>query len=448
MEMIHSQKQEQQLALTQDMLTSLHVLELTGTELMDFILEESQSNPALDSDEALAQTERLCDSLEFIRVSSCVRTTNIVEQGDETNFEETVPLDETLLDHLIGQIQTMPVDGRLCSAALWIAYNLDADGYFKETALSPSMDEETFHNALAIIQSLDPAGVGARDLAESMILQLRRLGRSSDLIEQIVRSDLEALAKWRFDEINRKYGISGSEKYLELIRELSPRPSAGFSSGTPVQYVIPEINYEVRERDGQQIIEPHLTHELVPNITVSQRYLDLIKGADPKEEPVLQLYIRRLHGIIESIEKRNDTLLKVARAIGEKQSRLIVGDSASFEPLTMREIGQELGLNTSTISRCVRGKYVRFRDKVVPMKDFFQGALTSQTSEVSPSQVMALLKRLIESEDKYRPLSDQKLMELLNEQGIEIKRRTVAKYRMLLGVETSSTRKLQAQYNP
>lgn len=447
MEMIHTQKQEQQLALTQEMLTSLNVLELTGTELMEFVLAESQSNPALDSDEALAQTERLCDSMEFIRVCASDRTTGPAEQDEDPQFEETIPLEETLSDHLMWQIRTMQLEGTLCAAARWIISNLDEDGYFRESSLPSSMDEATFREAMAIVQSLDPAGVGARDLAQSMILQLRRQGRSSELIEAIIGSDLESLAKFRFEDINRKYGITGSEQYLDLIRGLNPRPSAGFSTGSPVHYVIPEVTYQVTGSDADRIIETQLNHELVPKITVSQKYLDLIKQADPEETPALQLYVRRLHGIIESIEKRNTTLLRVAQAIAEKQSRLILGDSATPAPLTMKEIAQELDLNSSTISRCVRGKYVRVRDRVIPMKDFFQGGLSGQDAEVSQSQVMEILKGLIASEDKRRPLSDEQLMQLLNAQGIGIKRRTVAKYRMALGFETASTRKRQAQFN-
>ena len=445
--MIPAQKQEQQLSLSQEMLTSLNVLELTGQELMDFVLEESQSNPALDCDEVLAQTGRLCDSLEFKRVSASDRTTGSADQAEESRFEDFLTAEETLMDHLMWQLRTMQLDGRLCSAARWIINNLSADGFFRELSLPPFLDEATFDQALTLIQSLEPAGVGARDLPESLILQLRRLGKSSAVTEAIIRTDLEALAKWKFEEINRKYGITDSDRYLELIRGLSPRPSAGFSTGSPVQYVIPEVTYLVSAGEPNRTIETRLNHELVPKITVSQQYLDLIRDADPAEKPALQLYIRRLSGIIEAIEKRNTTLLRVAQAIADNQRRVILGDADTPEPLTMKQIGEDLDLNPSTISRCVRGKYVQFSDRVIPMKDFFQGGLSGQDGDMSQSQVMAILKTLIENEDRRQPLSDDKLTQLLNEQGIDIKRRTTAKYRGILGIDGASARKRQAKFN-
>lgn len=450
MELTHSQKQQQQLALSQEMLTSLNVLELSGTELMDFILEESQSNPAIDSDAALDQSEKLCDSMEFVRVSALARSSAPNEQDDdETRFEESVPIENTLSDHLIWQLQAMHLDSNLCVVARWIINNLDEDGYLREGSCPPSILEQDFLAALEIVQSLDPPGVGARNLQESMILQLRRKGQSSEIFEKIIQADLEALASWKFPYLNRKYGITDSEQFLKLIQELNPRPSAGFSSGAPVHYVIPEVTYQINQNDSNPVIETQLNNEMVPKITVSQRYLDLIKNADPETEPTLLLYVQRLNSIIESIEKRNDTLLRVSRTIAEKQEKMILGTSTSPEPLTMQAVADELGLNVSTISRCVRGKFIRLQDRVIPMKDFFETGVSgnsTQGTDLGQSQIMEVLKSLIEAEDKKKPLSDAKLMALLNEQGIDIKRRTVAKYRDLLGFETASARKRKAEF--
>lgn len=450
MELTHSQKQKQQLALSQEMLTSLNVLEFSGTELMDFVLEESQSNPAMDSDAALNQSEKLCDSMEFVRVSALARSTTPNEQDDdEARFEESVPIENTLSDHLIWQLQALHLDPTLCVVARWIINNLDEDGYLREGSCPPSILEQDFIAALDIVQSLDPPGVGARNLPENMILQLRRKGQSNEVLEKIIQSDLEALAAWKFPYINKKYGTEESDQFLKLIQELNPRPSAGFSSGAPVHYVIPEVTYQIVEKGCSRVIETQLNNEMVPKITVSQRYLDLIKDADPETEPTLQLYIQRLHHIIESIEKRNDTLIRVSRAIAQRQEKMILGISSSPEPLTMQSVADELDLNVSTISRCVRGKFVRLQDRVVPMKDFFETGVSgnsSQGTDLGQSQIMEVLKHLIENENKKKPLSDAKLMARLNEQGIDIKRRTVAKYRDLLGFETASARKRKAEF--
>lgn len=446
MEMIHNQKLEQQLALTQEMLTSLSILEYSGTELLDYLLEESQSNPALDSDEAIIQSDRLCESLEFIRVSSLSEASAPMEVDDDSSFEQTLVREDTLQDHLIWQLRTMQLDGTLCSAALWIVQNLDEDGYLREFA-PPADDLAIFSEALSIVQSLDPAGIGASDLAECLILQLRRLGKSSETLEAIIREDLVALSQWRFAEIDQKYGFTGSEAVLELIRELNPRPSAGFSAGVPVNYVIPEITYLIHETSTGQIIETQLNNELIPKITVSPRYLDLIKNADPADEPALLLYVQRLHGIIDAIEKRNTTLLRVGQAIAAKQENLILGGSASPAPLTMKAIAEELELNISTVSRCIRGKYVRVRDRVIPLKSFFQTGLAGTDSDVSQSRALEVLKNFIETEEKSDPLSDEKLAVLLNEQGIPIKRRTVAKYRGLLDIDSAAARKRKAKFD-
>lgn len=450
MELTHSQKQQQQLALSQEMLTSLNVLELSGTELMDFVLEESQSNPAMDSDAALDQSEKLCDSMEFVRVSALARSSAPTEQDeDEPRFEESVPMENTLSDHLMWQLQALHLDSNLCMIARWIINNLDEDGYLREGSYPSAISETSFETALDIVQSLDPPGVGARTLQENMILQLRRKELSNETLEKIIQFDLEALAAWKFPYINKKYGTEESEQFLKLIQELNPRPSAGFSSGAPVHYVIPEVTYQIIKKGSNRFIETQLNNEMVPKITVSQRYLDLIKHADPETEPTLQLYIQRLNSIIESIEKRNDTLIRVSQAIAKNQEKMILGDTSSPEPLTMQSVADELDLNVSTISRCVRGKFVRLQDRIVPMKDFFETGVSgnsAQGTDLGQSQIMEVLKQLIENEDKKKPLSDAKLTARLNEKGIEIKRRTVAKYRDLLGFETASARKRKAEF--
>lgn len=248
MELTHSQKQQQQLALSQEMLTSLNVLELSGTELMDFVLEESQSNPAMDSDAALDQSEKLCDSMEFVRVSALARSSAPTEQDeDEPRFEESVPMENTLSDHLMWQLQALHLDSNLCMIARWIINNLDEDGYLREGSYPSAISETSFETALDIVQSLDPPGVGARTLQENMILQLRRKELSNETLEKIIQFDLEALAAWKFPYINKKYGTEESEQFLKLIQELNPRPSAGFSSGAPVHYVIPEVTYQISE---------------------------------------------------------------------------------------------------------------------------------------------------------------------------------------------------------
>lgn len=427
MEIRQNQKPEQRLAMTPQMLTSIAILQLSGTGLMDFLSEEAQSNPALDSDEVLKQTQQMSEAMELIRLTPYVDGDRDRVSTGQAEFSGDLPIEatQTFADHLIGQIDLIKLPKAVRDAAVLIAESLDEWGYLRPED-ADSLDRlPQFEAGLAVVQGLDPSGVGARDLPECLIIQLRNQAIHDQKLEEILRYDLDLLADGQFDLIEQRYGVKTAQAYLALVKTLHPRPAASFTVDFTPAYVIPDLTFDI----NGDAIQVTLNQALTPKISVSSNFLAILQNLSEDQKPLYQQYIRRLTGIIDAVEKRNQTLLRIGERIADWQQDFFRGKTAYQRPLSMSSLAQEIGLNVSTVSRAVRDKYVTVNGKVIPLKLFFEPGYYRAEQSFSKAEITDRILHLIQTENPDRPLSDQKLTDRLTAAGVPIKRRTVTKYR-------------------
>lgn len=438
MEINQKQRQEQHLAMTPEMLTSIAILQLSGTSLIDFLTEEAQSNPALDSDEAIRQTERMSEAMELVRLTPFMDRQSTPLSGEPHEYSGDLPIaaQTTFSEYLLEQIHLMKLSKAVRDACILIVESLDEWGYLRIEDEISLKQLPAFEAALEIVQSLEPYGVGARNLAESMIIQLRSRGIKDPTLEKLLSSDLELLASGQFEVINERYGLKDSKAVLDLVRTLNPRPASGFGEESTPFYVIPDLTFSVDKDE----ITVSLNEALSPKISVSSHYLSMLKNLDPDQRVLYRQYVKRLSGIIEALEKRNQTLMKIGERIAFYQKDLLLGKTAYRKPLRMSQIAKETGLNVSTISRAVRDKYADVNGRILPLRIFFSSGFQVSGQAYSRQEILDRILQLIQEEDRDHPLSDQKLTDILSSAGIPIKRRTVAKLREELAIPPSFRR--------
>ena len=427
MEIRQQQKMEQQLALTQEMLTSLNILQLSGTELLEFLAREAQTNPALDSDQIVGEIDRVNRQLVPDRLAA-YQDSQSADPAGSGDGPEPVQAGESFQEYLLEQLKWLDVSPSQLALGRTIIASLDERGYLPEDEVPTLAANPGFGDALALVQSLEPAGIAARSLSESLILQLRRRGIRDPRLETLLTEDLAALAGPDHDILAQRYPGIDVTALLELIRTLDPRPVAAFAPREPVSFVLPDLTFAI---DGDQI-SVTLNRPLIPKISISSDYLRLLEQMDGEEKLLSRNYVRRLTGIIEAMEKRNTTLLRVGQAIARHQAALLLGRSPWLSPLTMSELAGELELSVSTVSRAVRDKYVQVGPLVQPLHRYFTRGGPRDHAMGSRDRIQALIAELISAENPDKPLSDQRISELLAQRGIRLSRRAVTKYRLQL----------------
>ena len=296
--------------------------------------------------------------------------------------------------------------------------------------------------ALMFVQKLDPPGVGARDLKECLYLQLTPETHLRNVVSTLILHHLEDISSNRLPSIQKRTGLELSviKEAIEEIRHLNPRPGACFS-GEHAPHVIPDIKVE-RTEDGEYTVQ--LFEDWLPTICISQKWIDSLrdKSTDPKTKEYLKRKIQSAQWLQESILQRRATLEKVTRAIIEHQRSFFEKGPEFIEPLKMQQIADKVGVHVTTVSRAVVGKYMQTPRGVFSLKRFFGGAATTANgAEVAWETIKGKLLELIDKEDKANPLSDEEIVNLLNEAGYPVARRTVTKYRDTLHIPSSRHRK-------
>src|SRR6184192_3774639 len=360
-------------------------------------------------------------------------------------FFDSIPVQETLQQNLIGQLNQSLLSASDRKAAELIIGNIDDNGFLQSTpeemALNSGIPQEDFEKMLALIQSFYPAGVGAHDLRECLLIQLQRQGRERSLEYRIVSEHMEDLGKRRFPEIARRMGISVEEvqKAANNIARLNPRPGQVFAAA-PQNYVLPDVTVEKVDGDYQII----LNNEQIPHLRISNIYKDIIaqdnNGADVKD--YIRDKIRSGKFLIRSIHQRQQTISNIAHQIVSRQRDFFQHGSSHLKPMTMKEIANAVGVHETTVSRAVSGKYMATPQGIFEMKYFFTpGYQTAMGESMSNTSVKQAVLDLIKNEPGSSPLSDQEIVEILSERGIPIARRTVAKYRTELNILPSHMRR-------
>jgi len=450
---------------------SLLILQTPLLELRNLVQQEMETNPVLEELPAEPGTDQRNEAEpsgddnfknEFEKLASLdeewrdymAQSTSYregfrdsKEAQDKRQFLfDSIPVQETLQQNLIGQLNQSVLNGSDRKAAELIIGNIDDNGFLQSTpeemALNSGIPKEDFEKMLGLIQGFYPAGVGARDLRECLLIQLHRQGKEQSVECKIVSERMEDLGKRRFPEIARRMGINVEEvqKAADNIARLNPRPGQVFAAA-PQNYVLPDVMVE--KVDGEYQISSN--NEQIPHLRISNLYKDIIASGNTQTSEVkdyIRDKIRSGKFLIRSIHQRQQTILNIARQIVSRQRDFLEHGPSHLKPMTMGEVADAVGLHETTVSRAVSGKYMATPQGVFEMKYFFTSGYQTATGEsLSNTSVKESILDLVKHENGSAPLSDHEIVEILGERGIPIARRTVAKYRTELNILPSHMRR-------
>jgi RNA polymerase sigma-54 factor len=364
-------------------------------------------------------------------------------------IENTLSTGQSLASHLLWQLSMQTDDPLLREIGEAIIGNLDDDGYLVATVedvstMNPEWSTEHVERALALVQGFDPIGVAARDLQECLLLQLRHLGMTGTPAERIVTEHMRLLQNHQVPELARKLGLSIDDlkQHIELIRHLDPKPGSRYNPSQS-QYVIPDV-YIVKIEEQYVAL---LNEEGLPQLRISPVYRRLMDKTAPENTDETRAYVkdkfRSALWLIKSVEQRQKTIHKVASSIINFQRDFLDHGIEYLRPLVLRDVANDIGMHESTVSRVVTNKYMHTPQGVFEMKYFFHSGISSHYGDaVSSVTIKQRIRKIIEQEDPKKPLSDSKIVSMLRREGLELARRTIAKYREELKIPTSNQRKV------
>ncbi|HET8730249.1 MAG TPA: RNA polymerase factor sigma-54 [Moraxellaceae bacterium] len=487
----------QQLTMTPQLQQAIRLLQLSTLELQAEIQEALDSNPMLEMEDSdgepaertddtpidyaaaeemlaasgtetpeetpldIGTTEAMPDELpvdsvwEDVFSSGSSSAAGSGSDDDDTSFESRNAAPETLAQHLAWQLNLTPFSDLDRAIGMAILDAIDERGYLTaslEDVLEAVADPEDpyaveldeVEAVLHRIQQFDPPGVAARDLRECLLIQLRQLADDTpyraDAIAA-VREHLGLLGTRDFAGLMRKLKLSesGLKSTLSLIQSLNPTPGGRIGGSGDTEYVVPDVI--VRRLRDRWTVE--LNPETAPRLRVNNSYAALVRRADSSaDNTYLRNHLQEARWFIKSLQSRNDTLLKVASCIVEHQRAFLEQGPEAMKPMVLRDIAEEVGMHESTISRVTTQKFMHTPRGIFELKYFFSSHVnTTGGGEASSTAIRAMIKKLVSQEDPRRPLSDNKIADLLLEQGIEVARRTIAKYRESLNIPPSNERK-------
>jgi len=358
---------------------------------------------------------------------------------------DSLPQQESLQEHLMLQLQFTDLSEEDQRIAELLIGSIDDTGYLstslEDLAATGPCSIEHLQHVLLTIQDFHPVGVGALDLRDCLLLQLERMGKADSLSGTIVRNHLDELARHKYDRIARACKTSPEmvQQAAAFIATLDPAPGSAFSA-INATYIFPEV--VVRKNDGAYTII--LNDDRLPHLRISKHYRSLMENADTSRE--VKTYIRdKLRAstfLLRSIDQRQRTIYRIASAIVKRQEGFLDHGVSHLQPMTMAEVATEVGVHETTVSRAVNQKYMRTPQGTFEMKYFFTTGLKMETGgDISNESVKHLIQEMVASEDPAKPLSDLVIMQELQQKGVKVARRTIAKYRDLLRIQPSHLRK-------
>ncbi|MDV2684211.1 RNA polymerase factor sigma-54 [Alkalihalophilus lindianensis] len=437
------QQQTTTLIMTQELRQAINLLQYSTTDLSAFIHEQALENPLMDlQDQASIQTGSESSYIE----GSISKTKSYQKSEDEASPIDYALIDQvSLSEHLISQAGEIALSKEREKQLHYFIFSLREDGYFcrsfTEVCNDLMISEEEGEDVLRILQSFDPAGVGARSLQECLYLQLKRLSNKAPLAEMIVMHHMEDLAskKWKALAAELDVTLADIQDVNDLIQTLDPRPGTQFS-GEPTNYLIPDLS--ITWKDSELVVQ--LIDDSLPPIRLNRDYEKLLKQPNQAEasEYAKQKY-QQIQWLLKSIEQRQQTIKKVAEAIVRHQRAFFESKNGVLKPLTLKDIAEEIEMHESTVSRATTHKYAQTPRGLYELKAFFTSSVKNGFGESTSSQsIKELIKELVANESKAKPLSDQKIVTWLeSEKGITVSRRAIAKYRDELGIPSSAKRK-------
>ncbi|MEQ1530177.1 MAG: RNA polymerase factor sigma-54, partial [Methylococcales bacterium] len=470
----------QQLAMTPQLQQAIKLLQMSTLDLQQEIQQALESNMMLeisDEENRVQLTDPAADK----------RDDNpdlVTSQGSQTEIPDELPIDSswddvyenssepsgtnsnvdnaefetqrskasTLLDHLLWQLELTSFSERDHAIAMEIIDSINEDGYLRTgpeeifQSLQQQLEDLYLDEVNAVlhrVQNFDPAGVAAVDLGDCLRIQLLQLPEKTLYRQEaltVVSRYLDLLASHDQSKLMRKVGLTEQQlnEVVALIRTLDPKPGAQIQESDS-EYVIPDV-YVSKQNDEWQV---SLNRDIAPKLRINPIYSAMIKRADSsKDNTCMKDHLQEAKWFIKSLHSRNDTLLRVAQCIVDKQKGFLEHGSIAMRPMVLRDVAEELELHESTISRVTTQKYMHTPNGIVEFKYFFSSHVSTEGGgECSATAIRAFIKELIANENPARPLSDSKIAELLQEKGINVARRTIAKYREAMFISSSSQRK-------
>jgi RNA polymerase sigma-54 factor len=424
--------------MTQELKQSIELLQYNAQELTAFLEEKALENPLVELNSDFVKT--MDPRAERLRKSKLKH-----DHDKESWISQLAASVQTLEDYLIQQLPTDLSESEK-KIILHFIYSLDENGYLRiediaQTAQLFQVEEDAVRDQLSLLHSLEPAGIGASNLQECLLLQLECLVPVNKLAEEIIQDHFQLFAerKWKLLAKKTKTVIKDIQAVSDLIQTLNPKPAARFASDKPA-YIIPDV-VVYSDPTGIHI---QLNDEMIPSISYNENYANKLQvTGDRKLNSYLQNRQQDYQWLKRSIEQRKETILKVTKKIAERQPQFFQRGPSFLKPMTMKEIADDLGIHESTVSRAVREKYVQTPYGTFELRSFFVSMVkTSNDNQASSEEAKAAISKLISAENKQMPLSDQEIVNLLkSEARLEISRRTAAKYREQLGILSSAKRK-------
>lgn len=369
--------------------------------------------------------------------------------NDENNFdlEQVIGAKESLYEHLMYQLNIVVTDETKWKIGEYIIGNLSEDGYFRvdfsQACEELNVSMELFEEVLSIIKTFTPSGIAASTLQECIITQIKDMKCDDVYVEfasELLRDYSTELAAFKYDDILKGMSIERDtfDYLLSLIKKTDPRPGLNFTGGdtkfvTPDVFIVPnEENFDIIVNDKG-----------IPNIRLNNYYIKMLQGTnlDSEAKSYIKDKVKNAVWVIESLQKRQKAIYKVVKAIADYQGDFLQNGITSLKPLKLKDIAEVTGLHESTVSRVTSGKYAMTKHGLIELKSFFSKSLESESGDMSIGVIKQKIKELIDNEDKETCLSDQRIVEIMEEKGIKIARRTVAKYRDEMNIPTMSQRR-------
>ena len=491
LEIKQSLKLSQQLVMTPQLQQAIKLLQLNRMELQEVVTQEMMENPILEEVSESAETEggsstedttptssdpeaeQLRDEESFIKPkaqeeqlisgkddfnwesyveefnSTSSSAPSMREINDELpSFENVLTKTTTLEDHLTWQLSMIALTDEEKRLGELIVGNLSDDGYFnaqlEDLARESQLELEDAEEVLKMVQNFDPLGVGSRNLQECLSIQARFMNPRQPLVEQIIAHHLGDLERKNYSSIAKALGVP-LDKVIEatkLILEFEPKPGRSFHT-SDTQYITPDI-YVYKVADEFMIV---LNEDGMPKLRISPYYKNILSSAQKDQNKVTKEYVqeklRSAVWLIRSIHNRQKTIYKVTEAIVKRQREFFEKGVQQLKPMILKDVANDIGMHESTISRVTTNKFVHTPVGIFELKYFFNSSINAAdgSDSLASEAVKEKIRQMIQKEDQKNPLSDQKIVELLRTENIDIARRTVAKYRDMLGILSSGKRK-------
>lgn len=444
------QQQQTRLVMTPELRQSITILQYSIADLISFLQEKACENPLLD----IVEPEQMYMSHDLLRdrqppfIADGERDyDSYIRHDDYVNpIEYYRREDHSLNAFLLEQVSYLTISERKRQVLSYLIGNLNENGYLDESyhQLPNPFDfsDEELEEGVKLLQQLEPLGVGARSLEECLLIQMRRSAYEDELCEQMILHHLPDLALKRYSKIAKMLQVSEHEvqQVADFIRSLNPKPGRLFSN-QELNVIVPDVLIH-RVPDQEFVVQAN--DLILPRIQFNTEYTSLLQQQRTETKEFLHEKLHQYEWIKQSLEQRQRTIIRVTEAIIQKQKDyFLTGDIAQLKPLSLKDIARKLGVHESTVSRATSQKYAQTPWGVFELKFFFSKKLPSlKGSEGTSSEsVKQMIKGMIEQENKVKPLSDQAIVQALNQKGVKIARRTVAKYREELGILSSAQRK-------